>query len=276
MRDTEFHWFRDFLQRKSGIVIQQDKKYLIQTRLQPLLKTHAASDINTLIYRIRQQESSAVAEAAVDAMTTNETLFFRDQYPYEALETLILPELTHGKHRLSPIRIWSAAASRGQEAYSIAIAASESIPQAHKRVKILGTDLSQEAICYAKKGEYSQMEVQRGMPVTRLVRFFNQDEQKEVWSISSDIKSMVQFQTANLVDDLLPSQVRRFGPFDIVFLRNVLIYFTIEERKKVIDRVAKTMSPDGYLITGAAELPSGNQSKWKPVLFKGKRLWQLA
>ena len=275
MRDVEFSWFTDFLERKSGIIINADKKYLVQSRLKPLLRTHTVPDLNDLVMRIKRQESSPLAEQVVDAMTTNETLFFRDQYPYEALETLIFPELTHGKNSHRSINIWSAAASRGQEAYSIAIAASESIPQANKRVKILGTDLSKEAISYAQKAVYSQVEVQRGMPVTRLIRFFEKDEKGNTWHVSDGVKRMVKFQTGNLTDDRAMMLVRSHGPFDIVFLRNVLIYFSMEERKNVLDRVARTMNKGGYLITGAAELPTGNTSKWEHVLFKGKRLWKL-
>ncbi len=275
MKQAEFRWFRDFLEQKSGIVINEDKQYLVQSRLKPLLRTHHLTTLGDLVAHMKRQESSPLAKQAIDAMTTNETLFFRDQYPYEALETLIFPELTHGQHRHRTIKIWSAAASRGQEAYSIAIAASESIPQAQKHVKIIGTDLSNEAIAYAKKGIYSQIEVQRGMPVTRLIRFFDQDEKTKTWSVSPEIKAMVDFKSGNLTDDRATQAMRSYGPFDVVFLRNVLIYFSIDERKKVVDRVAKVMNKGGYLITGAAEVPTGNTSKWEHLLFKGKRLWKL-
>ncbi|MDX8384308.1 MAG: protein-glutamate O-methyltransferase CheR [Ghiorsea sp.] len=273
MRTQEFNWFRSFLERKSGIIINDDKLYLVQSRLKPLLRKHDLKDLNDIVAQIKRNGSSPLADESIDAMTTNETLFFRDQYPYSALETLIFPELSHQGSATSRINIWSAASSRGQEAYSIAIAASESIPQAHKRVKIFGTDLSTEAVAYANAGVYSQMEVQRGMPITRLVRFFSQTGTR--WAVSEDLKSMAQFQTGNLTDDMLIAKVRRHGPFDIVFLRNVLIYFSPEERRKVIDRVARAMKKGGYLITGATETPEGNTSRWDNIMFKGKRLWQL-
>jgi len=273
MKTLEFNWFRTFLEQQSGIIIGEDKMYLVQSRLKPLLRQHQIQDLNALVTNIKRQTSSALARQAVDAMTTNETLFFRDQYPYDALETLILPEFSHAKSPSSTINIWSAAASRGQEACSIAIAASESLPQASQRVKILGTDLSDEAISYAKNAIYSQMEVQRGMPVTKLVRFFTQHDTH--WHVADALKHMTHFQTANLTSDMIVSQVRRYGPFDVVFLRNVLIYFAADERKKVIDRIARTMHRGSYLITGATETPEGNQSQWENVLFKGKRLWRL-
>jgi chemotaxis protein methyltransferase CheR len=274
MREQEFHWFRGFLEKKSGIIITPDKKYLIQSRLQPLLRSHAISDLNKLVDQVKRSESSPIATAAIDAMTTNETLFFRDQYPFEALSELIFPEML--KKGNSTIKVWSGAASRGQEAYSIAMTASEAMPQKHRMVKILGTDLSSEAIAYAKKGLYSDVEVKRGMPEKRLQRFFTYDDRNKVWQVSPAIKAMVQFDQGNLTDNGLVTQVRRHGPFDVVFLRNVLIYFTMEERKRVVDRIAKTMNKGGYLITGAAEIPSGFESKWEHVFFKGKRLWKLA
>ncbi len=273
MREQAFDWFRGFLEKKSGIIITPDKKYLIQSRLQPLLRSHAISDLNKLVDYVRQSEDSPVATAAIDAMTTNETLFFRDQYPYEALSDMIFPELL--KQGRSTIKVWSCAASKGQEAYSIAMVASESLPQGQRMVKILGTDLSTEAIAYAKAGVYSEVEVKRGLPARRLERFFHYDDKAKDWRVSSALKSMVDFQTGNLTDDGVVTQVKRHGPFDVVFLRNVLIYFTTEERKKVVDRVAKTMHKGGYLITGMAEIPSGNESRWESVFFKGKRLWKL-
>ncbi len=273
MREQEFHWFRGFLEKKSGIIITPDKKYLIQSRLQPLLRSHAISDLNKLVDCVRQSENSPVASAAIDAMTTNETLFFRDQYPYDALSEMIFPELL--KKGRSTIKVWSCAASRGQEAYSIAMVANEVLPQGQHMVKILGTDLSTEAIAYAKAGVYSEVEVKRGMPAKRLERFFNYDDKAKDWRVSSILKGMVDFQTGNLTDDGLVMQARRQGSFDVVFLRNVLIYFTVEERKKVVDRIAKTMHKGGYLITGAAEIPSGNESEWENVRFQGKRLWKL-
>jgi len=273
MNTQDFNWFRSFLARKSGIIINDDKLYLVQSRLKPLLRKHKIDDLDALSQAIKRNESSDLAKQAIDAMTTNETLFFRDQYPYDALETMIFPELSHAKSPSSKINIWSAASSRGQEAYSIAIAATESIPQAHKRVQIFGTDLSAEAVAYANAGIYSQMEVQRGMPITRLVRFFTQTGTR--WAISDDLKGMAQFQEGNLTDDMLVSKARRYGPFDIVFLRNVLIYFSPDERKKVIDRVARTMRRGGYLITGATETPEGNTSRWENIMFKGKRIWKL-
>lgn len=273
MDDMDFNYIQSFLLKRSGLVLNSDKKYLLDTRLQPLARKHALADIKALIQAVRRDENGTLALAVIDAMTTNETLFFRDQYPYEALKTLIFPELHMKKGMRGPIKIWSAASSRGQEAVSIAISAIESMPNAEKHVRILGTDLSKEALAYAKAGVYTQMEVQRGMPVKQLIRFFQQDGVN--WRLTSELKHMLHFESANLVADGVVHQAKAKGPFDIVFLRNVLIYFSVDERKRVIDRVARCMNPGGYLITGAAEIVEGIQSRWESVMFKGKRLWKL-
>jgi len=273
LRPELFRYLREFLLRKSGLVLDDSKLYLIRSRVQTLLRNFEISDMDTLAQQIKRDENGKLAHHFLDAMTTNETLFFRDAYPFEALKTLVFPELTHAGNGLQSIKIWSAAASRGQEPYSIAMTASEAVAMADKRVSILATDLSESAIDYARDAKYSQMEVQRGMPVKQLVRFFNQEGVD--WFVCDALKAMLTFQTANLVDDGLISQVRRFGPFDIVFCRNVLIYFSPEERKNVIDRLARTMKKGAYLFTGATETPEGHMSKWECVMFKGKRLWKL-
>ncbi|MDQ6967433.1 MAG: protein-glutamate O-methyltransferase CheR [Mariprofundaceae bacterium] len=273
LRPELFRYLREFLECKSGLVLDDSKLYLIRSRVQTLLRNFEIADMDTLAQQIKRDENGKLAHCFIDEMTTNETLFFRDAYPFEALKTLVFPELTHAGNGNESIRIWSAASSRGQEPYSIAMTASEAVPMADKRVFILATDLSESAIAYAREAKYTQMEVQRGMPVQQLVRFFNQEGID--WFIRDELKEMLTFQTANLVGDSLIGQVRRFGPFDIVFCRNVLIYFAPEERKKVIDRLARSMKKGGYLFTGATETPEGHNSKWECMMFKGKRIWKL-
>jgi len=273
LRPELFAYLQDFLVRKSGLVLDDSKLYLIRSRVQTLLRNFEISDMDTLAQQIKRDERGALAQHFLDVMTTNETLFFRDAYPFDALKTLIFPELVHAGNGRASIKIWSAASSRGQEPYSIAMTASEAIPMADKHVSILATDLSETVINYAREGKYTQMEVQRGMPVKQLIRFFNQDGVD--WLVRDELKKMLSFQTANLVDAGLNAQVRRFGPFDVVFCRNVLIYFSLQERKNVIDRLARSMKKGAYLFTGATEVPEGNVSKWDCVMFKGKRLWKL-
>ncbi|MDQ6950232.1 MAG: protein-glutamate O-methyltransferase CheR [Mariprofundales bacterium] len=273
MTDREFGYMSTFLLKSSGIVVPKDKMYLLRSRLQPLLRKHKIESLDSLAKAVRSNEMGALAHEVVDAMTTNETLFFRDQYPYEALKTLVFPEIVHSKGVGKGINIWSAASSRGQEAISIMLTALESVPQADRRIHILGTDLSDEALAYATAALYTQMEVQRGMPVKMLVRFFNQEGSN--WRIRPELQVMMKFKKGNLVSDQLAGTVRGHGPFDVVFLRNVLIYFTVEERKRVIDRIAANMIKGGYLITGATEVAQGVRSQWEMVSFKNKRLWKL-
>ena len=273
VKEHKFTWFREFLERKSGIVITQEKAYLVKSRLQSLLDKHDVDDLNALILKIKQQENSTLAHEAIDLMTTNETLFFRDGYPFEALKQHIFPEINQQKGMASPIKIWSAASSRGQEAYSIAMTACEVITNAKQRVKIVGTDLSVESVAFAQKGAYSDIEVKRGLSMPRLNQFFH--PMGSTWVVNDDLRTMTSFEEGNLVSDTLPIQMRRYGPFDVVFLRNVLIYFSIEERKCVVDRIARTMQKGGYLITGAADLPKGNVSKWERVDVQRQRIWRL-
>ncbi|WP_038249923.1 CheR family methyltransferase [Ghiorsea bivora] len=273
MKEHKFTWFREFLERKSGIVITKEKAYLVKSRLQPILTKYNADDLNALILKIKQQENSALAAEAIDLMTTNETLFFRDGYPFVALQEHIFPEINQGKGMSSPINIWSAAASRGQEAYSIAMTACEVMPNARQRVQIVGTDLSAESVAFAKQGTYSDIEVKRGVSMPRLNKFFR--PMGPSWVVNDDLRAMASFYEGNLVLDTLVTQMHRFGLFDVVFLRNVLIYFSIEERKRVIDRIARTMRKGGYLITGAADLPEGNISKWQRVDVQRQRIWRL-
>jgi len=272
MQPLEFKFMQEFLLRKIGLALNNDKQYLIKSRMTRLLREHGLDDVNALSRTIRQQPDGDLARQVLDAMTTNETLFFRDQYPFDALRDLIFPELTAAKGANGKINVWSAASSTGQEACSIAMTASESVP-GPSRVHILGTDFSVKAVAAANKGVYSQMEVQRGLPIKQLVRFFEQDGNR--WNVRPELKKMMRFTHANLVEDQLVSTVRRHGPFDVVFCRNVLIYFTPEERAKVVDRIARSMQKGGYFVSGATETPEGNVSRWEQVLFKGKRLWKL-
>lgn len=273
MEEFDFKFMQQFLLSSSGLVLTEDKRYLLDTRLQPVVRKRGLGSVKDVVANIRRSQTGDMAKEVIDAMTTNETLFFRDQYPYEALKTLILPELHMTNGMRAPIKIWSAAASRGQEAVSLAITAMEGMANAEKYVRIYGTDLSKEALDYAKDGIYTQLEAQRGMPIKQLVRFFEQDG--TCWKVSDELKALMTFEPGNLISDSIVMQARRHGPFNVVFLRNVLIYFSVDERKRVIDRVSKTMARGGYLITGAAELVEGVHSRWESVMFQGKRLWKL-
>ncbi|HKJ84272.1 MAG TPA: protein-glutamate O-methyltransferase CheR [Mariprofundaceae bacterium] len=273
MDEARFNYIRDFLRRRSGLVLDEAKAYLLETRMFPVMKQHGLDSLNALANAVQRDENGEIALDAVHAMTTNESLFFRDKYPFEALREHIFPEL---EERLGPydrVNIWSAACSKGQEPYSIAMTAIQSLSNANRRVRITASDLDRQILQYAETGKYTQMEVQRGLAIQQLVRYF--DQQGEMWRIRDEIRNLVSFQYANLISDALLQDLDVNGSFHVVFCRNVLIYFDPEERKHVIDRIAHAMVPGGYLITGAAETVKGVHSDWEIFSFSGRRLWRL-
>jgi chemotaxis protein methyltransferase CheR len=184
-------------------------------------------------------------------MTTNETLFFRDDRPFKYFKTGLVPDLSKQRETKKIIRIWSAASSTGQEAYSIAITLLETLPNIENwKIEILGTDISDTALTQAKKGEYTQFEIQRGMPIQLLMKYFKQDGQ--TWKISDKVKSMVRFENFNLLDPM-----ERFGTFDVIFCRNVLIYFDEPLKKRILTNLSRRMTPDGYFFMGGSETVIG-------------------
>jgi len=271
---AHFIYLSDFLRKESGISLNESKLYLIRTRLLPLVKDHGFESLNTLIDAIKRNERGELARLVIDKMTTNETLFFRDAYPFEVLKKHLFPKLLQQKQSFANIKIWSAASSTGQEATSIAISAMNQIPNAANRVKIIGTDLSPEAIRYAKAATYKQMEVQRGLPIQDLVKYFKQVDE-HAWQVNDALRSMIHFQEANLIAPTLIGTLRHYSPFDIVFCRNVLIYFDVEQRKEVIDQIAQLTDIGGYLFTGAGEMVEGKKSKWETVRLENRPVWRL-
>ena len=267
-------YLTDYLRRESGLVLNESKLYLLRTRMLPLARDHGFEVLDDMVDAIRRNERGELAAKLIDAMTTNETLFFRDKYPFEALKNLIFPRFLEKGGSLSRIKIWSAASSTGQEAYSIAMTAVESVPQGDKRVKIVGSDISPSVIEYCKQGVYKQMEVQRGLPIQNLLKYFKQVDEN-TWQVNDQLKSMVHFQHANLISPSLITTLRAHAPFDVVFCRNVLIYFDVEKRKHVIDQLAHAMNVGGYLFTGAGEMVSGSSSKWEIERYENRPIWRL-
>ncbi|RLL53061.1 protein-glutamate O-methyltransferase CheR [Mariprofundus sp. EBB-1] len=268
-------YFSAFVRREIGQAIDANKLYLIRTRLLPLARSQGIASLDTLIDMIRRDERGALARLVLDKMTTNETLFFRDNYPFEVLKKHLFPTLVREKGLSGSIRIWSAAASTGQEAYSIAMMAKDALAGAESRVKIIGTDISAGAIDYAQQGLYKKMEVQRGLSAQHLRAHFDA-QGSQLWQIKANLKSMVKFQQGNLISPMLASSLKQHGPFDIVFCRNVLIYFDMEQRKQVIDAIAQVMTAGGWLFTGAGEMVTGNHSKWTVHRLENRPVWQLA
>ncbi|MEQ1866447.1 MAG: protein-glutamate O-methyltransferase CheR [Micropepsaceae bacterium] len=258
MTPADFDFVAQMLKRRSGLVIGPDKIYLLDSRLAPVARQLQLANIDAVVAKVKAGDE-AVCKAVTEAMTTNETFFYRDKTPFEQFEKLILPHMLQARAKDRRLRIWSAAASTGQESYSLAMILREKAAQMRDwKIDIFGTDLSNEALAKAKAGAYSQFEVQRGLPVTHLVKYFA--KQGEQWCIKDDIRAMVKFQTGNLLDPFTG-----FGTFDVVFCRNVLIYFDEATKRDILGRIAQLMPPDGYLLLGAAETVVGISSSFAPI-----------
>lgn len=248
MSTPDLKHFRDLLQSRTGIVLDASKAYLINTRLASVAGTSGYETVDALLAAIRKAPVERIVEAAIDAMTTNETLFFRDQKPFDLLRRTFVDL---GRNRRGPIRLWSAACSTGQEPYSIAMLWQE---VAHLlpgvSLEIMATDLSRECLAKAQAGIYSGFEVQRGLPVQKLMKHF--ERVGESWRIKGDLRSAVTWRRFNLLDD--PGHL---GRFDIVFCRNVLIYFDTGTRTAILERIAGQVVDDGYLVLGGSETVMG-------------------
>jgi chemotaxis protein methyltransferase CheR len=255
MKPTSFDVLARLLYSGSGLVIGPDKLYLLENRLGPVMKRHGIPDLDALAQRIAagSQASSPgpLGAEIIEAMTTNESFFFRDEKPFTHFKTSALPRLLATRPASAKIRVWSAAASTGQEAYSLAMILTECKAQLGARnFEIVGTDIAREPLTRAAEGLYTQFEVQRGLPIQHLIKYFNKEGLN--WRISESLRAMVQFRVLNLLSDL-----RSLDQFDIVFCRNVLIYFDQSTKAKVLEAIAKQMPPDGILYLGGAETVLG-------------------
>lgn len=244
---ADYNFMCALLRDKSGLALPIGKDYLLESRLMPLVRSEGLSSLEDLIAAVRAAPDSAVAAKVVEAMTTNETLFFRDRMPFEQFKTVVAPFLREARAAEKRVRIWCAACSAGQEPYSLAIMLHENnLFPLDWNIEIVATDLSSAMIDKARRGIYSQFEVQRGLAARLLIKYFQQVG--EVWQILPAIRAMVSFEQFNLLDN-----AAKFGAFDIIFCRNVLIYFDRDTKMQVFDRLSRQIRPDGYLVLGTAE-----------------------
>jgi chemotaxis protein methyltransferase CheR len=258
----DYEYLRKLLKDHSGLDLSADKQYLIESRLLPLSRKCSLPGISELVQKMKGGSSPLIAQV-VEAMTTNETFFFRDKVPFDHFRDTIMPEMMKARANRKSIRIWCAAGSTGQEPYSLAMSLKEmGAALAGWRIEIVATDLSQEVLEKSKAGIYSQFEVQRGLPIQLLVKYFKQNG--ELWQIGADVRAMVQHRQLNLLHDF-----SQLGVFDVIFCRNVLIYFDQDTKINVFGRLARTMEPDGFLVLGAAETVVGLTDVFKP--FPDKR-----
>src|ERR1022692_3602778 len=242
-----------FLQRhvysQAGIVLEEDKHYLFESRLTPIVRQLGLGSINDLCALIQATRESEVGRRVVEAMTTNETYFFRDPAHYEAIRTVLLPRLKEGRRDTRKLRFWSAAASTGQEAYSLAMLLLEDA-LSDWNIQILGTDFSSQVLERARSGKYQQIEVNRGLPAALLVKYFRRSGMD--WQVSEPVRRMARFETIDL-----RKSMRSLGPFDLVFCRNVMIYFDAKTKRNILKELHGTMFRGGWLLLGGAETAFG-------------------
>jgi chemotaxis protein methyltransferase CheR len=255
----DYDYLCKLLKERSGLILSADKQYLVESRLLPIARKAGLAGLSPLMRKLREADAEQLIVEVVEAMTTNESFFFRDKSPFEHFRNTIMPALLAARAMERRIRIWCAAAATGQEPYSLAMALKEmGHAIADWRIDIIATDLSTEVLEKARAGVYSQFEVQRGLPIQLLVRYFTQIR-GESWQIAPDVRAMVQFRPLNLLNDF-----SHLGTFDVVFCRNVLIYFDQPTKIGVFDRIARMIRPDGYLVLGAAETVVGLTNSFKP------------
>jgi chemotaxis protein methyltransferase CheR len=253
----EYEYLRKLLKEHSGLDLSADKQYLVESRLIPLARKAGLLGIGELVQKVKSG-SDALTIDVIEAMTTNETFFFRDKIPFDHLRQTVIPELMQARAGRRALRIWCAASSTGQEPYSIAMLLKEFSTQLIGwRVEIVATDLSLGVLEKARAGIFSQFEVQRGLPIQLLVKHFRQIG--ELWQLNADIRAMVQHRQLNLMQDF-----SHLGTFDVIFCRNVLIYFDQDTKIGMFDRLAKSLEADGVLALGAAESVVGMTDAFKP------------
>ncbi|MHA1563749.1 MAG: CheR family methyltransferase [Alphaproteobacteria bacterium] len=259
MTPESYRLICELVRRESGLVLADDKAYLLESRLMPVARKWQLADLDAIAGGLRKDPAGGMTRDVVDAMTTNESFFFRDNRPFDQFRDVVLPNLLETNAARRQIRIWSAACSNGQEPYSLSMILKEaSAKLAGWKIDIIATDLSREVLARAKSGLYSQFEVQRGLPINYLVKYFKQEGEK--WQIDAAIRSMVQFKEFNLLQT-----PRGFGTFDVVFCRNVLIYFDAEMKSTILGNVADVLAPHGVLYLGGAETVIGVSDRFAPM-----------
>ncbi len=269
IQPENYRFLQDYIYRESGIVIDADKHYLLEARLAPVARKQQVDTLNDLCNLLRATASGGeLRQQVVEAMTTHETLFFRDLAQYDALKSTILPPLIEQRRQSRQLSFWSAASSSGQEAYSLAMMLLE-MGLRDWRISIVGTDLSEQILDRARQGRFMQIEVNRGLPVAYLVKYFTRHGLE--WQLKDEVRNMVRFQRFDLRDGM-----RTMGPFDVVFCRNVLIYFDQETKKKILEGICGTLHRGGHLLLGGAETTLSITDKYERVTVGQAVLYRTA
>jgi len=266
----QYDTFRDFLEKSCGILLGDNKHYLVTSRLNRLTKEFSFNTLGEMLDSLKKNINKALRERVIDAMTTNETSWFRDTYPFEILKGHLFPELA--KRKPNPLRIWSAAASSGQESYSIIMIfdefKSKNPGQISGRLEIIGTDISPSVLKIAKDGKYDDLSIMRGLSPERREKYFSKLDSG--WEVKPTLKTMVRFSEMNL-----QQSYNLLGKFDIIFCRNVLIYFSSELKTDILERMARCLNPGGVLILGGSESPTGYTKAFEMVRYPEGVVYRL-
>jgi chemotaxis protein methyltransferase CheR len=266
---TDFEYISKLVLKRSAIVLEPEKNYLVESRLLPLARREGLSSIAELVARMRATSLDGLNQKVVEAMTTNETSFFRDLNPFEALRKVVLPDLFQRRASERRLRIWCGASSTGQEPYTIALILREHFAGfADWKTGIVATDLSTDVLARAREARYSQLEVNRGLPTPLLMKYFQR--QGTGWQLKEEVRRLVEFCPLNLIDTAW-----RIGPADIVFLRNVLIYFDVPTKKTILQKVRQVLRPDGYLFLGGAETTMNLDDAFERISFERAGCYRL-
>ncbi len=270
---ADYGYLRQLVFGLSRNVLDPSRDYLFETRLLKLLRNQGITRVDELVRTLRAQKNPVLERAIAEAMTINETSFFRDARPFELLRTELLPKLIAARRGTRTLHFWSAACATGQEGYSLAMLLLEHFPMlASWKLRIEGTDLSNEVVERARQGRYQRIEINRGLPVRFVVRYF--DHRGEEWTVKPEVRKLCNFRQANLCGPSLPFN-RAGDRFDVIFLRNVMLYFEQETRRTLLAGVHRLLAPDGILFLGASEQPT-DLSLWTPMLAGGTSYYRKA
>ena len=270
MTPDELTFMINLLKQRSGLTLTPEKAYLIESRLTPIARAKEFADLSALVAALRGNPPQDLLVEITEAMTTNESSFFRDGKPFEDFKNIVLPAVIEKAGARKELRLWSAACSTGQEPYTLSVTwLEEAAKHPGYSLQLLGTDLAQKVVDKAIEGKYSQFEVQRGMPIKTLVKYFKPQEDTS-WIAGDQLKAMIEFKAANLLESLVG-----FGKFDVIFCRNVLIYFDEATKAQVIDKLCNQLEPKGFLFLGSTEVIM-DSNKARLDLVEGSRgIYQL-
>lgn len=265
----DLDYVRDLVRTRSAIVLESEKAYLVQSRLEPLARREGMVSLAGLIQNLRQTPYGALHIKVVEAMTTNETSFFRDLTPFQMLKEHMLPEIIARKKNTKRLNMWCGASSSGQEPYSIVFTILDSFPELKDWViQFIATDLSEEMLAKCREGKYSQLEVSRGLPASLLVKYFVKKGMS--WQVQEDIRQRIDFKFMNLIGPWLP-----FPTLDIVFLRNVMIYFDMDTKKHILGNIRKNLDPNGYVFLGGSETTLNIDDQFERVAISGTSCYRV-